>query len=816
MRPPAFETHYSSERLQKKLRSLLTTPSVAIEAADGYGKTTTIQEFLSHELPKKASLHWFTAVPEDPAALYQRLALEIATIDSTAGQRLLEIGLPDPGSLGKACDAVRQLACADEAWLVIDNSELLAAFLPMAFLDALLEHQCAAWHVWFISQPLGKEVLLTLASHSVPLVTTADLRLTGGEICEFYARSGVEISAAQAEQAFLLTDGWMAAVCFELRAYREQGRFSEAGAEQLLEHVIWSSLTLEQQSFLLYISPFETISVRQACAVLAVEELPDYATRCLNGPFIRYDDEGGCYRLSWPLSGFLAAKRAERSHDFEQQCLVLAGDVYRLEGNPDAALALYAQARAFDCILAMDLSHFSGLIGIEGMAEVAQAVAEHSSPEDKLKHPFAILSMAWALKSAGHDEQFASLLDELDALFPERGPERADWMLLAGYRAYPDVEKMLPFLKAAERLFKGASSQVVFADMPWAFGSGLQFLEFHHRPGQADCEAGFLEECVGILKRLTNGYGTGADDLFKAELAYLRGDMENAEILAHKAFFLADDQRQTIIQLGAAATLANIAFYKADAARWQNAIGSLERVAATVRIDAAAQSALDGIYGTLAAKFGASIQGSAWMRPDDPDNAFTVSPLYTNALFTQAVTWLRQKEYTQLIGKLEAESAKLKDTSDYAASTYSILLAAGYAALGDQLKASGLLKRALELAMPDDLIMRFVTLFSPLEKLIDELLGTHYPERVEKYLRIKADFSNGKNALQNVVTMHGLDDALTVREREIAVLASEGLRNKEIALRLFVSESTVRTHLRVIFHKLGIDRRAALAERLRS
>ena len=56
---------------------------------------------------------------------------------------------------------------------------------------------------------------------------------------------------------------------------------------------------------------------------------------------------------------------------------------------------------------------------------------------------------------------------------------------------------------------------------------------------------------------------------------------------------------------------------------------------------------------------------------------------------------------------------------------------------------------------------------------------------------------------------------LTAREHEIAALAAQGLRNSEIAKKLFVAESTVRTHLRAIFQKLDIDRRARLAERLK-
>ena len=51
---------------------------------------------------------------------------------------------------------------------------------------------------------------------------------------------------------------------------------------------------------------------------------------------------------------------------------------------------------------------------------------------------------------------------------------------------------------------------------------------------------------------------------------------------------------------------------------------------------------------------------------------------------------------------------------------------------------------------------------------------------------------------------------LTEREREIIVLNGEGLKNKEIADRLFISESTVRHHLTSIFDKLGVADRLEL------
>ena len=48
---------------------------------------------------------------------------------------------------------------------------------------------------------------------------------------------------------------------------------------------------------------------------------------------------------------------------------------------------------------------------------------------------------------------------------------------------------------------------------------------------------------------------------------------------------------------------------------------------------------------------------------------------------------------------------------------------------------------------------------------------------------------------------------ITQREHEILGLIAEGLSNREIGERLFVSENTVKTHSSRLFAKLGVNRR---------
>ena len=54
-------------------------------------------------------------------------------------------------------------------------------------------------------------------------------------------------------------------------------------------------------------------------------------------------------------------------------------------------------------------------------------------------------------------------------------------------------------------------------------------------------------------------------------------------------------------------------------------------------------------------------------------------------------------------------------------------------------------------------------------------------------------------------------DALTRAECAVVALSAEGLTNREIGERLFVSRRTVQTHLSHVFAKLGISSRVTLA-----
>ena len=74
--------------------------------------------------------------------------------------------------------------------------------------------------------------------------------------------------------------------------------------------------------------------------------------------------------------------------------------------------------------------------------------------------------------------------------------------------------------------------------------------------------------------------------------------------------------------------------------------------------------------------------------------------------------------------------------------------------------------------------------------------------------------SNNTRSLERAINRVAENQTLSRREAQVALCCVQGLTNAEIGLRLRVSEQTVKFHLRHVFIKFGVKRRAELIARL--
>ena len=139
------------------------------------------------------------------------------------------------------------------------------------------------------------------------------------------------------------------------------------------------------------------------------------------------------------------------------------------------------------------------------------------------------------------------------------------------------------------------------------------------------------------------------------------------------------------------------------------------------------------------------------------------------------------------------------------------------------------MKSALALA-PNSVVLVFVP--SPNLRLARAALGAgasgllRAGMRPEQILRAVRVALRGETVLPRGLLSEWVDEQrpldlgvlLSARQREILELLAEGSTNSEIAGRLFLSESTVKQHLRAAYKALGVRNRreaAALSRRYR-
>jgi LuxR family maltose regulon positive regulatory protein len=143
------------------------------------------------------------------------------------------------------------------------------------------------------------------------------------------------------------------------------------------------------------------------------------------------------------------------------------------------------------------------------------------------------------------------------------------------------------------------------------------------------------------------------------------------------------------------------------------------------------------------------------------------------------------------------------------------LQALAHEAQGDDSTALVPLERAMSLAEPEGYVRVFVDEGIPMARLLYEALS-HGVER-EFTRRLLAAFPVAESGRTTSSRLRGpeseLVEPLSARELEVLQLIAEGLTNRDVASRLYLSPHTVKVHTRNIFTKLAVHNRTQAVAR---
>jgi DNA-binding NarL/FixJ family response regulator len=99
----------------------------------------------------------------------------------------------------------------------------------------------------------------------------------------------------------------------------------------------------------------------------------------------------------------------------------------------------------------------------------------------------------------------------------------------------------------------------------------------------------------------------------------------------------------------------------------------------------------------------------------------------------------------------------------------------------------------------------FISKAAPAHQIIDRIKAAARGERIDSTQRSR------RAVIDESLRWPGREIGLTERESELLALLSSGMTNRELGSHLYVSENTVKTHLRHLYAKLHIHNRTQAA-----
>jgi len=414
-----------------------------------------------------------------------------------------------------------------------------------------------------------------------------------------------------------------------------------------------------------------------------------------------------------------------------------------------------------------------------------------------------------------------SLLMEVKDAMENDGEDReltGEWYLLLAMIRSRDPEQAIPLLKKARERIKGYSRVVPPGTKmtPDLYGPLFVLLK---EPGKADETAENLENMFDLYDSLCAG-GYRCDLLFRAQLAFYRGQFKEAQSLLMKAEGNAKKNGCGLDQICATEFRSRLAIHMRMPMEWTRAfdfISSMQknenRVLKEVALFVKCQMWM---------RVGLVSNVPEWIREG---NFGVVSDQQNYRLLGDKVSyqafplgWQTHMRYLLYSGNF----TRLINTVDLADRFYGLSRmplyasylwldkASAWKALGDEEKVKVYVKKAVEILAPDGLWVYLAEFVPALGADLIREIEPYGQEAMAGYEKFSGEYDVKLAVIRQFMAEGIFREPLTEKEQTVARLAALGFQSKELAEYLSISANTIKYHLSNIYKKLGIKNRVEL------
>jgi LuxR family maltose regulon positive regulatory protein len=866
--PPIRPAWVQRPHLISQLNDGLESKLILVSAPAGYGKSTLLSEWV-HQVSMPVAWLSLESADNTSSRFWSYFVSTLQTLpafrDSFVGESLLGLeGVLPSASLEEALtnlvDAITR--SPGSFILVLDDLHLITDSSIHEGLVFLIEHLPASaggMHLLVASRQDPPWPLARMRARAqLTELRTRDLRFDPDEATTFLNQTmGLKLSANDISRLDHRTEGWIAGLQMAALSMQKREDLSAflddfSGSHRfILDYLIEEVLSQQPPSvinFLLKTSILDRLTASLCDAVTGESGSQELLTQLeqSNVFLSSMDDDQRWYRYHH-LFGDLLRKRLSTSHAAEIPVLHSRASGW-YETNGFLRESILHALDADDSKRVARLVSENILILVEG--EDLPELLERFHPEkleDICSRPWLCISIAWAKAYTAQMDEAESLIDKMEATLPGRVSDEERTHLMGHgltIRAYVQwlkgrFEKAVDIAREAlskipaddsperaniliilglslQNTLKNAEAIQTFRDAAaFSLKSGNRYLYIY----ATSClvyglkGVGQLHEAVEICWEIENFAGQSGEEYFvlaiglaaKGEILRLWNELNESLKAAQQAVALAEKWKQ-------ADTLHYSLSVLTDA---HLALGNYKEARIIIQRSKWLASNVSDWFMSITEFQEAKLNLACeewdsflqWKERRCAEGVLTYSsyPVLAKSL-------MMQRNYSEALKILDDGITKLQEAGLWGRTIELYLMrAVVYSILGKKEKALKSLSVGLEMAEPEGYVYLFVIQGKPLMGLLRqaERKGIH-----KKYAQKILDIMAAESPRSVAATQDGkpgegeaLPEPLSERELEVLRLLNSKLSVPEIAEELTVAPSTVRTHVRVIYNKLGVHGR---------
>lgn len=856
------------DRLAERLARAASAKLVLVRAPAGFGKTTAMVQLREALENNGVATAWLTLdrADNDVPRFLAGLAAAVAPLGSE---------LPPGGN----SDVLSQLAAEQSPFaLFLDDFEVIREGGVMGMVRELVERLPRNGRLVIGSRSLPDLGLGRLRARGQLLeLDTEALRFTNAEAAEFFRLRGSELTLEALDRAQDKTEGWVAALWLLSLALQRHGTPSDVVArlsasdrdvaDYLTEEVL-AQQDADVRDFLLRTSVLRHLSVPVCRALLPHVDCAAMLGKLERGNvfLIPVEDEPDLYRYHSLFADFLRKLLARERPDEVARLHLAASGWYESQGRPVPAIDHAIEGGDAPHALHLLQQHAHPLLEQGRMRLLDRwftAIPAELLRRQPLLQVIAVwarcfsqgpwTAMTWLQSSGCQDSPDPRVQAHVRALLP---------VLLAMMDRYEEAHAAgrtglarLPSGEAfADSVTLNAMAHIVF--VAGERQEAHRFLEDARRTQGSSAFNRMYTEAVGGMLDLREGRLRQATARFRmaitassgaatynyahgnawagvpyAGVLYEANDLAGAERLLNVYLPLARDVGLPDHMISSYRMRSRIAFHQGEVDTALQVITELEylgrerqlpRVTASAKLERSRLLGLQGHGAAAREELARAADPAVWesvqhqhRSAQDVDDVF-ITGVRLELQFGQAATQVKPLENE--IRRAQKEEWRHRELK------LRLLLALAHLRAGDFGRAIDLASPMLQETSREGFVRLLLDegpIVGPLVRRVQASVSENAQDPIFRdYVQRLIDLLGPAAADEEVAPSGGaeaLAEPLTRKEIRVLQLLAEGYSNTAMAEKLFVSDSTVRTHLRNINAKLGCHSRTqavAIARRL--